>query len=187
MSMNPMTPKAVLPPAPAFRLLADLNQYLAYSTQEREAVLADYMGAEAERQLSLIAIAQANQASADDRVDAADTKREAEDAALGTREEAEERAKKVIDAATSQAESVTQKARENVADANKKVKEAEEEAKTLTSGLADAEAAAFAREEVAKELESVAQVAALDAAAVKAEYESLIRDINALQRRAPKK
>ena len=45
---------------------------------------------------------------------------------------------------------------------------------------------ANAREEAAKQRENVAQVAALDAAASKAEYETLIRDINALQRRAPK-
>lgn len=41
-------------------------------------------------------------------------------------------------------------------------------------------------EETLKEREMVTQAAALDAAAIKEEYETLISDINALQRRAPR-
>ena len=184
MAMHPMSPK--LPKPAAFALLSDLNEFFSHSVEERQAAFTDYTAAVAEHEAALEKIDEAGAAVFRDLAAAAETKREAEELAQSILRQANAGAKQAIDVAIKQAETVNETARENVAAAAATVEAAEAQARALTAGLDEAVGAALVREEAAKERENVAQVAALDAAASKAEYETLIRDINALQRRAPK-
>lgn len=184
MPMSPMAPK--LPAPAAFRLLTELTEFFAIPLEERRAAFDDYKSAAEQREVALLTIEEALEASTVDRALAAKMKADGVEVRRTILAEADARAIQIVDTAMAQVETINEGAREVVAAADRAVEvgdraveAAEEKARTLTAGLAEAE-------DAAKERENVAQVAALDAAASKAEYEALIRDINALQRRAPK-
>ena len=186
MPMNPMSPKATLPPAPAFRLLSDLNEFFAHPLEERQAAYDAYMTAAEQRQASLDEIAAALEASKVDRAEAAKHLLWASGKAKAIATDAQVKAKQIVDAATEQAESVNGTARENVAAAAATVEAAEDQVRTLGADLAEALEAALERETAAAARETTAEERIAEAEASKAAYDGLIADFNALQRRAPK-
>ena len=201
MPMNPMSPKASLPLAPAFRLLSDLNEFLAHPLEERKAAYVDYVAATEQHQAAVDQIRKDLEISTLDRDAAADTKLISENTAKIVIINAETKAKAIVDAATEQAESVNKTVSENVA-------RSQAESEILATRLKKREETVLGREEACevreanafKERETAVQLReraveegekgvkrmTADAQRVKETYESLIADINALQRRAPR-
>ena len=201
MSMNPMSPKAALPPAPAFRLLADLNEFFAHPLKERQAALDGYMAAEDQRQAALDIMEADTAMAAVDRAAAAKTKAEAEEAARATVTEAHAKANGIVGAATAQAESVNETVRENVARAKadsetwssrlKKREDAVQDREDAcevreANAFKDREDAVLSREQAVEEADIAAKRLSAQAHASKDAYDALIADFNALQARAPK-
>ncbi len=200
MSMNPMSPKAALPPAPAFRLLADLNEFFAHPLKERQAALDGYMAAEDQRQAALDIMEADTAMAAVDREAATQAKRKAEEMAESVLRQANAHAKGIIDAATEQAESVNETVRENVARAKadsetwssrlKKREDAVQDREDAcevreANAFKDREDAVLLREQAVEEADIAAKRLSAQAHASKDAYDALISDINALQRRAP--
>ena len=200
MGMNPMSPKA--PPAPAaFKLLSELNEFMAHPLEERQAVLEDYATAAEQRQAAIETIAKDLGAAKVDREAAAQTIRDTEEAARVSKINANVKADGIVFAATKQAESVNETVAETVtlAKANaetwdKRSKKREDVLIEREAACEEREANAFedredavaAREGVLAEAEKVAKRMQAEASKAKTTYETLIADINALQRRAPK-
>lgn len=170
-----------LPPVSAFRLLADLNEFIAVPAAERDKLLIDYMNA-TEQKAAADAVISAGLASAEkDRLDAAQSLQDAVNKAGQSIRSAETKAKQIVGVATAQSESVTATARKSVGEAADKVLAAEEEVKVLKMGLSDREASVRSREDEVAGREQRAKVAALDAAAEKAKYQDLIDRIRDVQ------
>lgn len=189
MAMHPMSPKRIPTPT-AFKLLAELEEFFAHPAKERREAVKDYfdayMKADVERETALATIAKEIEAARLDRADAKDSKFNATGVARATVMEAEGKAKIIVDAATEQAASVTETARKAVADANDHAEAARAEALMRTDGLAEAEAAVKVREQDVAVREQMALSAITQAEKSKAEYDGLMRDINALRSRAPR-
>ena len=185
-----MSPTLKMPPVAAFRLLSDLNEFIAHSPEERQSILDVWVDALDRRTPMLEALEADRDAAAVDRAAAGKAKGEAEETVLAIVSEAQDRGRGIVDAATEQAESVNKTVAENVAkaqsDADTAASEAQERETREANAFKEREDAVKLREDAVEGLERAAQVVALDAAAVKAEYETLIEGINALQRRAPK-
>ncbi len=179
-SMNPMLPRAVPPPAPAFRLLSDLNEFLALPKDVREEALADYMNATSQRETALEEVEKLREAAASDRDAATAALSDADLVARATRDEAGLRSKEIIDIATQQAESVARTARESVRVAAEKVEAAEADAATRGSGLTEREEAVTAREVAAADRLQAAEKLQLEAQAIKDDYEQRARDLDAV-------
>ncbi len=201
MPMNPMSPKASLPPAPAFRLLSDLNDFFAHPLEERQAALEDYKRADAQRQ-AILGITEANKVeAAANRAAAVETKQAAEEEARATITDAQAKANEIVKAATEQAESVNETTRENVVQAKAdsetwgtRLKKREDAVQDREEACEAREANAFKeredavllREQAVEEGEKGVKRLTAQAQAMKKTYESLVDDFNALQRRAPK-
>ena len=194
-----MSPK--LPPVAAFRLLADLNDYLSLSKKEREAALADYMAATEERQMMLDALEEATNSAVADRAAAAQELDESVAFAKTTTDTAHDKARGIVAAAASQAESVNKTVAETVAMAKAnsetggmRLKKRENAVEKREDACELREANAFKeREEDVTEREQAVEegeknLKRLTAAGqtAKETYEEMIREINALQRRVPK-
>lgn len=183
-----MTPK--MPPVAAFRLLYDLNEFMAHSPEERQSVLDYWVEALDRRTPMLEALETDREAAAVDRAAAAQGLQEATETTHATIDTADTTAREIIAAATRQAESINKKVAENVAeaqaDAETAARQAQERDVQAATAFKEREDAVKSREEAVEELGKATQIATDNAAAVKAEYQALIDGISALQRRAPK-
>ncbi len=187
MAMNPMSPRPSLPSAAAFRLLSELNNFFKQvPKKERESLLANYTNAAGQHQAAVDQIRQDLEASKADRDAAAEIKRQGAASERVNVVKAEAKATQIVDTATEQAESVNKTARENVAAAGLTVTAAEARAGVLTAGLAEAKEAVNAREIAVEAREAMAEERITEAEASKTEYETLIDEITAVQRRARK-
>ena len=200
MPMNPMSPKT-LPPVAAFRLLADLNEYTKLPQEQRDTILADYMAAKEEREVMLEAMQRDQAAAAEDRKSAATNRAESMNMAQRTVDDAHVEAKRITNAAIAQSESVNLTVAENVAKAEAlaaemalKIRDRKDAVHAREDACEEREANAFKVREIAVKgredavLVDEGRVAILEseAQAMKATYEQLVADFNALQRRAPK-
>ena len=181
--MVTMSPK--LPSPAAFRLLADLNEFLALPKKDREASFVAYMTAVEGHQASLETIREQENEAAADRDLANTVLHQARASADEMRQEAEKKAANTVEAATEQAAHVNETARQNVAAASQNVKEAERDALARGEGLTEREEVVTLREGAVKVRETEAETMFADAESTKAEYETLMRDINAVRSRAP--
>ncbi len=200
MGMNPMSPKTPPPPA-AFKLLDELNTFTARPLKERQAILKDYGSAAEQRATALEVINSDLEASRLDRGLAAESMREAEELSEASQRDAKAEARRVVGVANEQAESVNKTTAENVQKAkadtdkwgarNKKREDAVQEredaqAKREADAFQARELAVTAREGALAEAEKVVKREGIEIRGLKKTYESLIEDIEALQRRAPK-
>lgn len=194
MGMNLMSPKAP-PPAPGFKLLAELNEYTRLPQEEREAILADYVAATEQRQVMLDVMAADKDAAAEDREGAAQALRDADQSAKKTVNAAQTKGKGIIAAANKQAESVNRKVAENVAGAAAQAETAADEAreredavKAREDACEEREANAFKeredavtlREDKVTKREREAEDMHALGVSTKEGYEALLRQINAL-------
>ena len=185
MAMNPMTP-ARLPTPAAFKLLADLNEFFALPLKDRQAMLDAYMAADDQRQTALDKLESRNVSASEYTAEAVRKLEDATATAKATVDGANTQAGVIIATATEQAASVTATARQTVASANADARVIEAEASTRLDGIAEAEDAVKAREGAVADREELAEQRIVDAELSKAQYDGLMRDINALRPRAPK-
>lgn len=200
MPMNPMSPKT-LPPVAAFRLLADLNDYMSLSPKERKEILENYVAADEQRQTMLDAMATSEAAAAFDRKTAAEEKEFAIQTTFSTVREAEESAKLIVDTAVVQAATVTETARLRLIEARDTAEQLAQEGRdsyqTLTvrqEAFAEREASAFdereadlaKREETLKRDQKRVGQVEVEAKKAKETYGALVEGFNALQRSVPK-
>ena len=200
MAMHPMSAK--LPKATAFALLSDLNEYLAYSPEDRETALADYVAAAEQREETLESIADSLRASEADRADAAETKRKSEESAASILRLANTEAAQFLTVATAQAEDVTATAKKNVAEARTAEEAAARDFQVREDAVTESENAVEARWDACEKREADAFKKREDAVTLREQeagnrmreaedmrtlaqstkegYETLLRQINAL-------
>ena len=183
MGMSPKMPRVI-----GFGLLAELNEFMAHSPKERQSVLDQWVDALDRRTPMLEALETDTAMAAQDRKDAVQELSSAQDEAVATVTAANDRAAEIIGAANQQAQSINKELVAKLAragsDADTAAREAEERQTRGVAALKERQDAVKVREDAVEGLEKAAQVMALDAAAVKAEYEGLIKEISAVQSRA---
>ncbi len=189
MGMSPprrQPPSVAMPPAAAFALLNQINEFLAFPDEDRAAVFEAFMEATQHREATEAKCNDQVAAAALDRVAAQSELHEAEQLAVQKVQKADGRSKNIIDSATAQAEAVTAQARENSMASRDEVAEAKETAKKLLSGHAAREIKVRENERRLDGLIKDCEKAETAFNEEKKVYRDLIDDINALQRKAPK-
>ena len=181
-SMSPRRP----PPAAAFALLGQLNDFLAFPAKERAAALEAFMDATEQREVALGKIEEQVTAAALDRVSAQSERAEAEQLAVETCKKADTRATDIINSATVQADAVTAQARKNSMASRDEIAEAKETAKDRLKGYDEREVKLREQEELLVVTFKDCEKALKAAKKEKKTYKDQIAEINALQRKAPK-
>ncbi len=200
MPMNPMSPRQPPPAPPVFKALAELNEFLAHSQKDREAIFDAWGSASEQRTTALDEIATALEASESDRenakralaeagVEASEAIREAKvasDEIVRTAKATSLDMAKDNEASLAQAKAVNENlnARVTRREADATAREAacdEREA----NAFKDREDAVLLRENEVSNAEKIAIRQSIEAQKLKATYDKLIDSIEALKRGAP--
>lgn len=187
--------KPTLPPVAAFRLLADLNNYLSLSPKAREAILADYMAAKEQRETMLAALESDQKVAEADRAAASVALRVAKENAEKQGRDAETQAREIVGKANAEATLMKTKIAEDVEATTERMRvsqqaildrqdavQAREDAceEREANAFREREEAVVLRERNVEQREREAEKAHALGQATKQNYEALLRQINAL-------
>ncbi len=167
-----MTPK--LPPAAAFRLLSDLNEFFAVPQAERDKLLADYMNATEQKEAAAKVIATGLANADQDRLDASQTLHDAANKVGQLIHAAETKAAELIRFANEEANIIGATARETATAAALTVQTAQQDAEAAIAGLAERDLQSQVRLDEVEHRETAVGLAEVEAAETKATYQNLI-------------